>query len=222
MGPMMSSKERFFALPVQMIEVSDGIVLKRGGSEFLISGTNAAHAVKLVWKTATAHGISLPRLRRCFDRAAGPEVDALLKNLVERRLLVPTDNQTCPLSAHEDNLDSFYWNFGQSAKQVGQTLNRVRLAIIGVNLISRQLISSLASSNYHNFVLLDHPLHRNEKLFSHSDRLKSGEWSPSLPQPQAWRPRFKCDELGDCIVVTSDFGGQQAFRNWNKFCLEGQ
>ena len=153
-------------------------------------------------------------------KMAPPYSERLLLNVqpltATLKLLVPCEEET---EGPESNLDVFYWHFGEKAAQVTARLNRRTLVILGVNCISRQLAISLAASGVENFHVLDHPRLRNLCLFDDAGKLKADQWPASLKAPQDWT-----DSLGsqsfDCLIATSDFGGQEAMREWNTLCVK--
>ena len=212
-------RKKLIALPVQVVDVPEGVVLKRGATEVAIKGTHAANAVRLVLNATRGEGASPAEIQSLFARTDAPQVYALIKNLTERHLLVPADTKSVLGENGESNFDVFSWNFGQSTAHIMERLNKIRLVIIGVNSISRQLAMSLVSCGHRNHLVLDDPHHRNTRFFSKTGRMKKEEWPATLDRPQSCRtgrPR----ELGDCLVATSDFGGQRALSEWNKICLD--
>src|SRR6266487_2331324 len=148
---------------VQVIEIADGVILKRGCTEFKIAGAGAAEAVKKILAVAGNDGATREEILELFDPDAGPIIERLSEQLLVRRLLVPCEEEVSP-EAHESNLDIFYWHFGEQTTRVTERLNKRSLVILGVNYISRQLAASLAASNVENVRVLDHPRLRNLRL----------------------------------------------------------
>ena len=205
------------ALPVQIVEIPGGVVLKRGCTEVTLAGSGTAEAVRMVLN-ATGTGASVRAIRQLFALSSGRDVKELVKNLVERNLLVPSESADSTVNEQESNVDIFFWHFGETARHAIERLNQVRLQIIGVNFISRQLAVSLAACGHRNVEVIDHPQHRNLRLFDGAGELKKEEWPTTLNRPRSWNGG-KVD-VRDCLVATSDFGGQQALRRWNKLCID--
>src|SRR5438309_1492504 len=113
-----SKRQRLIALPVQVIEVPEGVVLKRSSTEVMIMGANAARSVRMVLDVTRANGATPKEIRSLFARSARTQVDALIKNLVDRRFLLPADNGMGSLAAQETNLEVFFWNFGEAGERV--------------------------------------------------------------------------------------------------------
>lgn len=204
---------------MQVIETPKGVILKRGANEVMVTGANAGTAVRMVLDATAGGGAPLDHIRRLFARSTGSQFDALTKNLLGRRLLVSTESKTDLPKGRESNLDIFFWHFDVSAEQVMERLNTIRLTIVGVNTISRQLTSSLMASGHRNFWIIDHPKHRNMRFFGKTGRLKEEEWPAALMRPQVWKEATQSD-LGVCLIATSDFGGQQALCEWNNLCID--
>jgi len=212
-------RRKLFSLPVQLIAAPEGVIVKRGSTEILIKGTDAARAVRLVLNATRGEGASPGEIRKLFTRVDAAQVDALIKNLAERQLLIPAEAKTVPEGNGESNLDVFFWNFGTSEDRVMAKFNKTRLVIIGVNSISRQLALSLTTSGYLNYRILDHPRHRNMHFFNKDGYLNTEEWPASVHRPEPHSADQRND-LGDCLVATSDLGSQQSLCEWNKICLE--
>ena len=205
------------ALPVQIVGIPGGVVLKRGCTEVTLEGAGAAEAVRRILK-ATENGASVQDIRRLFAASSGHDIEDLVKNLVERKLLVPSESADSPVNGQESHLDIFFWHFGETARQAIARLNKIHLLIIGVNFISRRLAASLTACGHRNFEVIDYPQHRNLRLFDGAGELKQEEWPASLNPPRSWNGGMVT--VRDCLVATSDFGGQQALHRWNKVCLD--
>ena len=214
----LSKNKKLHAVSMQVIETPEGVILKRGANEVLVAGANAGTAVRIVLDATAGSGATLEHIRGLFARSIGSQVDALVKNLLSRRLLVPKDSKTNLPTGRESSLDILFWHFDASAEQVMERLNTTRLTVVGVNTISRQLTYSLMASGHRNFRILDHPQHRNMRFFGEKGRLKEEEWPAALLKPQAWKETMQSD-LGACLIATSDFGGQQALCEWNNLCI---
>ena len=213
--------QKLRALPVQLIETGDGVILKRGRIEIQIGGDRAAEIVSLVL-AATAEDRATPEeIAKAFAAPDRPAVIYLVEQLAARRILVPADIPPPPGEAWESNLEVFYWHFGASAEQVTERLNAQRLVILGVNGISRQLAASLLASGVKAVEVVDYPLLRNLRFFSAGGELQADQWPALLPQPRAYGEwaNGPGPEALDCLIATSDFGGLERMREWNEFCV---
>lgn len=215
----MNKQEKLVALPIQMIETSEGVILKRGASEILVSGNQANQAIRKILGVARGKGATISEIRRQFPHSAKTWVDSIIKNLRDRRLLIVADDQANSSSAQEDHLDIFFWHFGESKATMLKHFNRIQVTIVGVNSISRQLALSLEACGHTNFQVIDHPRHRNNSLFGNADPMGNAKWPASVAQPQAWTTGQQVD-LGNCLVATSDLGEQETLCHWNHLCIQ--
>src|SRR5947209_361742 len=123
---------------MQCIDIADGVILKRGCTEFKISGEGSAQALQAILEATSGEGATENEIYEIFGSQSQRAVAILLSQLLERRLLVdgPTDGKTI---GHENNSDIFYWDCQAHSSDVVQALNQREIAIFGVNCISRQL-----------------------------------------------------------------------------------
>jgi thiazole/oxazole-forming peptide maturase SagC family component len=218
--PDVLSRAKLKILPLHLIEMSDGIILKRGCTEVRVRGEEATQNIRRVLARA-AIGATLAELLALAAAPDRPKLGRLLGLLIQARLLVSIDDAQA-LSEPESTLDIFYWHFGSSAAQVIRALNSRCLIIVGINGISLQLATACTVSGWENFKVVDDPLLRNLRMFHHSGRLIKGSWSKKLPSPidhKEWMRKVDRSSW-DCLIATSDFGAQESMREWNRFCVE--
>ena len=210
---------------IQLVETPEAVVLRRGRVEISVTGDRAAEVIRAVLSAAAGGSMSRSELCDTFAAADRPAIEDLIRQLELRRILTPVGEPGAPAADHpEGPLDIFYWHFGDQAPKVEDRLNERRFAIMGVNAISRQLALSLASSGVRNYEIIDHPLLCNLRFFDEGGALLSREWPASLNAPvdyTAWAPAME-EEPFDCLIVTSDFGGLELMRVWNRFCLRAR
>jgi bacteriocin biosynthesis cyclodehydratase domain-containing protein len=211
--------QKLLSLPVQIIEMSNGVTLKRGCTEVRITGPDAGQAVKMILDAARTGSASLADIRKLFAPSSGRRVEQLMRKLLKRRLLVPSSSHGTSINGQESHTDIFFWHFGETADRIIKELNKVHLVIIGVNSVSRQLAVGLNGCGYNNFEIFDHPQHRNVRFFDKTGSLKNEQWPVSLSRPQDWDDSQEW-KAADCLVATSDFGGQDAMCQWNKLCKD--
>lgn len=216
--------QKLVALPLQLIEIDQGILIKRGCSVLKMQGAGAGLAIRTVLSALHKHPSTREELTHLFPPAEQTAISQFLDTLISKRFIVAQTSQFGDSSRieQEDPLDIFYWNFDRSPDQTLAQLNKVHLTILGVNSISHRLLSSLANSGWQNLDIVDHPLFRNLRFFN-SDGLVS---LSEFPWPkgmiihtyQEWMETTDAESL-DCVVVTSDFGGLSSFREWNQFAI---
>jgi bacteriocin biosynthesis cyclodehydratase domain-containing protein len=205
------------AAPVNVIDIGDGVVIKRGRVEVKVAGEDAGKVVSVVLDAAR-NGDTREHILSVFPPPEQPAVAALVDHLIGRRIL--TEGEDTPVSATdgEGPLDVFYWHFDTQSKDVRQRLGSKRIRIFGINEVSRRLIPGLYASAAAPLEVYDVPRLRNETLFGPSGEPKADLW---LGTPVKLRP-FPADldpESLDCLVATSDSGAIEQLCVWNEFCV---
>lgn len=206
------SDERVAALPVQLIEVPEGIIVKRGVDELLVSVQNAFAVASALARAGCAEGILLSELPEIM-RAAGSEVeaDALIADLRRKRMLVGLADADHDPETPDQLLA---WNLGKAPRAVLAALDRVSINVIGINTISRRLAGSLVSIGARPRVV-DDPGFRNIRLFEGGEKLRPEQWGLAEPEPYGAWENSPPDAPTVCLVVCSDFGGLQRLATWN-------
>jgi molybdopterin-synthase adenylyltransferase len=201
------------ALPIQVIDYEDGVILKRGALETRIRGERALDVVRIVLEL-TRNGATKDQLHETFSAVERPAVDYLLEQLIERRILVTGELDT----QNETPESIFYWELDQDAKEVKAKLAEAKLAIIGVNELSLELARSLRRSGFAQCQVVDYPLLRNLRLYK-DDNTLSEAWSEQPPVAlEQWQKDASRESI-DCVVGTCDHGGMHWLRHWNQVCM---
>jgi bacteriocin biosynthesis cyclodehydratase domain-containing protein len=211
--------QKLRARPLQLVETSNGVILKRGRTEFRISGEGAKSAITTLL-SAFADAACVDEVVSSVPEAHQPAVETLINQLVARRLLMPLSPSEPEQREPEGPLDIFYWHFDTTAAEVERQLGSRRIQVIGVNNISLRLASSLPAAYFSKVEVIDDPLLRNLSFFDESSGALSAGWSGPLdPMPDLTPERLDA-QPPDCLVATSDFGGQHILRGWNRICVE--
>jgi bacteriocin biosynthesis cyclodehydratase domain-containing protein len=212
------SPGRLRSLPVQVVEIDDGVVLKRGCVETCVRGTGAVETVRRLLQATSGGGMDAAAVRDLFPAGEHDDLDALIEHLRRRGLLVSDSVDSSDARSFETSADVFYWHFGAREADAARTLAERRVVVVGLNGITRQLARSLASCGAPSVSLVDDPLLRNPDLFG----------DDGMPNPEVWSsgsaPRIvdgsEIDpERLDCLVATSEFGASSIVARWNEFCV---
>ena len=212
-------------LPIQLIEKENGILLKRGSTILSVEGKGANDAVRSVVSSLEPPGSTREEITKKFAYSDRPAVDRFIEKLISNHLTVSHESPEVSHHSQENNLDIFYWQFDDSTAQVNQRINSQHIAILGVNFISRQLCAAFRASGIRNFEVVDYPRLRNSRWFKGSDGANPDSWTSAttnLPFPRpynSWKERSNPESL-NCLVATSDFGGQSLFQEWNELCVK--
>jgi thiazole/oxazole-forming peptide maturase SagC family component len=200
------SPEKLLAVPVSLVETTDGVILKRGRTAIKVGGEEAGRVVGTILSSARK-GISREQILEQFDPEERETIGNLVDHLASRSILISEDQSPDAAQGPEGPLDVFYWQFGTQTKQIRERLNARRIKIFGLNYISRRLASGLRASGADSFEIVDVPLLRNAAISG------SGE-EAVVPFDEHMDP----DSL-DCLVVTSDTGNVDQLRAWNEFAV---
>lgn len=206
--------------PIQYIELDDGIVLKRGCTELRVRGRGMAEVARRILMATTGKTTTCRDICLSFPPHLQTLARDVVEQLVARHMLIAGSPELPSNSLPETHQDIFYWHFGRSADEIGEKLNRVSIAIVGVNYISRQLAKSLIDSNWSNFQVIDFPLLRNLRLFTEAGVLNETMWSLPTPIHHNLWSSHQNDNPPICLVVTSDFGGPTLIQQWNALAVE--
>jgi bacteriocin biosynthesis cyclodehydratase domain-containing protein len=122
-----------------------------------------------------------------------------------------------PLVGEEKRSDVFYWTLQSTAADAAREVGSPRLAVMGVNAVSAELVSGLRGMGLADIVVVDHPLLQNVDFVDSSGTPDSRCWPHDPPVDfDSWAD---AGAQSDLIVATSDFGGLSTMREWNEFCL---
>ena len=222
--PNQGHAPKFLLLPVQIIETSLGLILKRGCLQLKIQGKGAAAAVRRLVPLASSHAQPLDTLVAYFDQPEQPHIERLLHLLIAKNLLVSVEEKPALKTRQlEAPLDVFYWHFGETTEGVTERLHRMTLAIVGVNLLSRQLMQSLHASGLTNLKIVDHPLLRNASLLDNKGKMRKLEEEKEdlgIPMNLKEWEAYRNSSSSMTMVVTSEFGLTPLFHDLNSHCVE--
>jgi bacteriocin biosynthesis cyclodehydratase domain-containing protein len=219
-----SSAGKLKALPLQMIEVKEGVILRRGRLQVKVGGAGAASAVQRVLEAAASPGATIEEICANFAAADREQVEKMVQFLSARRFLEKTDSQeeaSREPDEPETPLDIFYWHFGLHANVAAEKLGAKSIAILGLNEISRRLAASLMESGAGNLEVVDYPLLRNMRFCDADGNVDFRRWPESISPVvyENWLELIEPDRL-HCVIGTSDFGGQHLLRQFNEFCVK--
>ncbi len=203
--------DKLVALPVQTVPIPGGVLVKRGAATFRIDGDESVRVLELVFAAANQAGATRSEIMGLFPEDDRESISDLLDELERRYILVPATSDIAENSSEETQLDLFCWHLGTTPTQVSERLSQVRMTIVGVNAISRQLVAALREAGARNIRWLDSPDLRGSPP---SDPVSGGEFDSF--DSSSWPPSLQDVDL---LVATSDFGGLQLLRRWNELCM---
>lgn len=232
-APDDSDGEVLTAPQLQVVELPDGVLLKRGATEFAVTGAGAAGAVRHIYAMIAQGGATRSNILARVPAGQRSEMAGLLDGLLARRLAM----SACLTNANgaESSEDIFYWHFETTAGEVRKRLASIQVSVVGVNELSRQMCGLLSRCGFTRVEIIDDPALRGERFFT-NEGLRAESWPRDAPPPislHEWVRRVVSPENGElldvetssgirCVVPASDFGGAHAFRAWNQLCLRSR
>lgn len=216
------SDQLLTSLPVKVLPIQGGVILKRGCTEIQIRGQRVGAVIDQIFSITANNKMTKNSLLASFSEQIHPSIDKLVDQLIARRFLVPDSSLEPQPEHHEDSTDIFYWHFEQTKTEVHDRLNAHKITILGINDISRQLASSLSDSGFGQVEVVDEPGLRNTRLVPDTPGGQPYQWPTFLPTPldyKEWEATVEISSL-DCIIGTSDFGYASVLREWNTYCIE--
>jgi molybdopterin-synthase adenylyltransferase len=212
------SERRLRLNRLQVVETGEGLLLKRGRVVVEIQGAPSAQIAQALLQISANGDATRQELCAPFPPELHPSIEALIEALEARRLLTDAAR---PELAVEEPVDVFYWHFGRQREDVARSFTRVRVTVLGVNCVSRRLVSALRESGIDDVEVVDYPLLANVRLFRESGQVDEEEWPERFGRPTPYREWLEAGggRENGCLVGTSDFGGQHLLRSWNQHCV---
>ena len=216
-----ASPQKLALRRIQTIETDDGLLLKRGRVVVKIEGAEAAEVAQAVLAVAAEGDATRDELCDRFPPTIRAAVKDLIDALHARRLLADASSGDGADVGPEEPVDIFYWHFGKSRAEIEQGISGSKLVVLGVNCVSRQLVSALGAAGVASLDVVDYPLLGNVRLFDEDGVLQDEAWPRGAKRPIGYREWLERDGArgAGCIVATSDFGGQHLLRHWNRHCV---
>ncbi len=170
--------------PVQLIELEDGAIVRRGAIEVKVDGEKAPMILQAIFSATAEVAVARRDLLDLFPEWAVEEVGELIDYLMEKRFLLPEGELGQEPNAGEGPLEVFYWTFGSRPDQVADNLNQRTFTLIGVNELSRRMATTFAAIGVSNIEVVDDPAARNVPC--------SRPTAPSIPAPGRPSCRARC------------------------------
>jgi thiazole/oxazole-forming peptide maturase SagC family component len=205
---------------LQLVEMGDGLLLKRGRAVIKVQGVESAQIAQALLAIAADGEATRQELCDPFPIDLHPAVNQLIDALETRHLLTEVRNSDTR-SGQEQPIDVFFWHFNKRTDDVCRAFEKTRVTILGVNKVSRQILSALAESGVSAVEVIDYPLLNNVRMLDDKGQVYEEQWPGSLGKPRDYHQWMNLTGGRDagCMVVTSDFGGQHLLRKWNRHCV---
>ncbi len=209
------------ALPFQVIELDDRVVLKRGLSSMAIPDKSALLIVKVIQKALLQRPLTVDELAGLFTGSLRNLITNFIQHLIAKKFLVPLEEEgPHPIPETESQQDVFYWHFNAQQSQVAAALNEKPWAFVGINQLTKQVLRSLFRDGKHDVWVVDDPSLRNVTFFDDSQRIVDDFWQDGrirmVPEAQFMK---NCQEVG-FLIASSEFGSFYLLESWNAFAVK--
>lgn len=205
--------QRLYSLPVEVIPIQGGVLLKRGCMELRIKGGDVDYVLNNVLALSSRpSGVTQEELCLQFGSPGRRGIEQLIDQLILRRILVTDRTYTGQHITSESALEVFYWHFDSTPIEAEQHLEEKILMVLGTGNLSQYIAQSLSLAGFKDVRTIPHLLigytDNPVTVDITSDELTSSELFAHLPSSY------------DCLIMVSDFGMSPAFKEVNRFCVK--
>lgn len=216
----MTTSNYLKALPVQLFEVDEGIIVKRGCVEFVVHGKEAVYITDIIFSILLKKPCLKEEILERFPVEERGEIESLIDELSVRNIIVPENSPLIGPNEQEEPVDVFHWHFGMSREMSKKTMKKLHFVVVGINKISSGLLDYLADAGATKIDIVDVPVLRNPVYFNDDWSLNTENWRwKKTFEESRWEEEAKPENI-DCMIACSDSGGQQLLLKWNEFCVD--
>lgn len=206
-------------IPIQIIELEDRVILKRGLSSVEIPDKNALVIIKVIQKALMKSAQTKEELLSLFAGGVRPIIDAFIEHLINKKFILlegeqPTDN------TDEQAQDIFYWHFNSHQKEVSDVLNDAQWTFVGVNKLSKFIISALLRDGIEAFTIIDEQSLRNVDFFDNEHQITDPFWANEKLKIVSTDGYLASINQKQFLVAASEFGSFYLLEEWNKLALD--
>ena len=209
--------QRFVANPVVVAVLDDGILLKRGSIEVKILGRAVGEVVTTMLNSLAQDARTRAEILGDFPTVMHESIASVVDALLARQILRALGEDEPPREL-ESSTELFFSENGVSPAVFAECAAR-RFAVLGVNAVSAALVSALRGGGLERVSVIDVPTLRSVHFLGRDGRPTS-LWPSRFPTPVGLAEFIEGDAEFDCLVGTSDFGGLQLLREWNRFAVD--
>ena len=198
--------------PVQLIELDEGVLLRRADIRLFIAGEHALSSIAIIISLCSSQSCLIAEILKAFPPSRKSEIVDLLKSLIAKRLLIIADDKEDNLLMDESNEDIFFWQFDRQPKEVHNHTNKMKVDLIGLNALSMSLREVLQRTGlkHENINLVTYEsLTQSEYKDDHFEYLEFDKW---LDEVQRDAKRI--------ILACAPFGAQELLLPINKICCD--
>lgn len=210
---------RYVANPVIVATLTDGVLIKRGSVELSITGPAIAEIISTLLDCFSGQSRTKTELLECFPAAMHESVETLFSALVTHRLVQPED-EAGTADQIESPTELFFWDHGVTHASLAGILSSRRFVVLGVNAVSRAVVTALRDGGFEHIVTIDVPNLRNVRFINADGEISMEAWPAILGETTSLESFIEDEDEFDCLVGTSDLGGMHLLRDWNRFAVD--
>ncbi|MBD3628755.1 hypothetical protein [Cyclobacterium sp.] len=208
------------ALPFQVIELEDRVVLKRGLSSMSIPDKSVLLIIKVIQKALIQSPKTVNELAGLFTGSIHNLITNFVRHLIDKKFIVDVNDTNTYPHDKETPQDVFYWHFNAHQTQVSDLLNEKPWAFIGINELNKKLIRSLFLDGKHSFLVVDDPSLRNIRFFDDNHGLLDDFWKDERIQIIAETHFLENTREAGFMIASSEFGSFYLLESWNAFAIK--
>ncbi len=208
------------ALPFQVIDFPEGVILKRGFEKIVVNGSGALQKVLIILSFTSGRTASLEEICNQFAVPDRDGVEALIKDLLERSFLIHADQNL--VGSNGNQFDIFLEQFKLSQKNLVEKLSALKIFIVGYNSLSLTILNCLNDLGVDCISIVDEPTLRNYKYFDADGNVikpLNDESNKQIISLDEFVSKNK-ENSTEFLISCSEFGGQALLLKWNTYCVE--
>jgi bacteriocin biosynthesis cyclodehydratase domain-containing protein len=206
------------SIPIQLVELEDGVLMRHGLLQMHVNGEGLKPFFDLFLLLTQGEGIIRSELAQLmlprFPGISSEGFNQIVDRLLAARLLQvgPATNDKVPSS-----LGTFLWNYQSDGRN---QFADAQVVLLGVNEITRRLLTALLASGIRNIEVVDEPMLRNSRYFHSDGELDVEAWDNTTPICfERWEQEGG-GQRASLIIAACDFGSQHELRCWNRYALQ--
>ena len=205
---VISDDTQLTSLPFQLIEFGDEVIIRRGDVQVFVKGESSLETVLLILTMTSGKSASQSEILSSFSAIRHSDILGLLDELLGKRILIPTKEQSVDPDL-ESPEDIYFWQNNSSKKELQQLVSNQPIWLTGNNLLSHGIANGLSNCGINIQGIIDDPI-LNTPDITDSDCYKI----------YTQEEFYKLALTDITIIGCSPFGGQALLLEWNKWCVK--
>ncbi|MCC5905703.1 MAG: hypothetical protein JJU13_05840 [Balneolaceae bacterium] len=208
------------ALPFQVVEMEDELLLKRGLSTMVIPDKSAMVVIRVIQKALAKKPYTAEELAGLFAANTRELILNFIEHLLKKRFVVYENGCPAVPAESETPQDIFYWHFNKYQDEIAVRLNERKVSLIGINTLTKKLLKALQREHTNQVLVIDDPSLRNVTYFDDEFEITDSFWKSS--DIKIIEADAAAESIGDIgfMVAASEFGSFYLLETWNQFAVQ--